>query len=265
ASVVDDGDGTEVGSSVPVSGSDDDSDPSGSVPVSGGGGVEAEAPLWFEPGSEFSLSGSDYRLAIRSGETRTAGLTFVSYSPVDVTYPLYWILGDLPAGVSVVSVLPESVLVPAGETVVVPVELAAAANADPTGVARRMSVVALHPTLPGGHDPAGGSILVQVVESTAVIGPVLGSDLAVVSGGEVTVWDVLANDAGGDNELDPGSVSIVSQPERGLLVANPDGTISVDVTGIGPVSTWLYDGKYEVCDIAGHCATTDIAIETTTG
>ncbi|MCP3879000.1 MAG: hypothetical protein GY701_11515 [Sulfitobacter sp.] len=191
------------------------------------------------------------------------GLTFTSYAPSEVTYPLDWVDEDLPSGVSVVSVLPGSVVVPAGETVTVEVDLAAGATADPVGLGGQVYVEALHPT--AGNTPGWGAILIQVVEPTAVVGPVLGSDLAVVAGGEVTVWDVLANDVGGDSELDPGSVRIVTQPELGLLVANPDGTISVDVTGMRPAIVGIFGGEYEVCDIAGHCATTDIDIEPALG
>ena len=133
------------------------------------------------------------------------------------------------------------------------------------GRTRQLNVSVKDPARPDGPGLTAARILVDVVDAGTVVGPAAGADVAVVASGSVFAWDVVGNDAAGDAVLDLGSLRIVSQPEQTYgpvsLTANADGTVTVDVSAIEGHAFAIFDGSYEVCDVNGVCATTDITIQ----
>ncbi|HAZ44152.1 MAG TPA: hypothetical protein DCZ55_06635 [Cyanobacteria bacterium UBA11371] len=74
---------------------------------------------------------------------------------------------------------------------------------------------------------------------------------------------VLGNDSDPDNNLNPGSVTIITNPGRGTVTPNPDGTITYTP---GPGFTSGTDTfEYQVCDTVGLCdrAIVSVTIPTT--
>ncbi|MCG3209027.1 MAG: hypothetical protein FOGNACKC_02643 [Anaerolineae bacterium] len=71
---------------------------------------------------------------------------------------------------------------------------------------------------------------------------------------------VLGNDSDPENNLDPTSVSVVSEPEHGEVTVNPDGTITYtpdpDYNGSDTFT-------YQVCDTDGLCDTATVTVNVT--
>jgi len=87
-------------------------------------------------------------------------------------------------------------------------------------------------------DDQGATSNAATVTVTVNLAPVANDDAATVDQGAATTIDVLGNDADVDGTLDTGSVTIVTPPQHGTAVVNPDGTI-----------TYTHDGTSAASDI----------------
>jgi large repetitive protein len=70
------------------------------------------------------------------------------------------------------------------------------------------------------------SAIVTIAVSTTNLPPTAVVDRLSVKGGVVSVVAILENDTDPNNNLDPGSVTIVGDPANGVATANSDGTIT---------------------------------------
>jgi uncharacterized repeat protein (TIGR01451 family) len=88
--------------------------------------------------------------------------------------------------------------------------------------------------------------------------PVANDDSTSTNPGVPVNIPVLGNDSDPDNNLNPGSVTIITNPGRGTVTPNPDGTITYTP---GPGFTSGTDTfVYQVCDTSGLCDTATVTV-----
>ncbi len=93
--------------------------------------------------------------------------------------------------------------------------------------------------------------------------PAANDDYAEVEQGGLITVDELLNDGDFDNDLDPTSVSIVSDPiSQAFATILSDGKIEVDYSAI-PNFLGTDTLRYEVCDKSGNCVQANIIIRVT--
>lgn len=87
--------------------------------------------------------------------------------------------------------------------------------------------------------------------------PVANNDFDSTNEDTAVVVGVAGNDSDIDGNLDPSSVSVVSQPENGTVVPNADGTLTytpnLNFSGADSFS-------YQICDTKGVCDTATVAV-----
>ncbi|WP_084555779.1 Ig-like domain-containing protein [Alkaliflexus imshenetskii] len=87
--------------------------------------------------------------------------------------------------------------------------------------------------------------------------PVAVDDAVTINEDETTIIHVLSNDTDPQDNIDPTTVSIITQPTRGSAVPNPDGTITYT-----PNKDYYGTDSfvYRVCDLTGYCDEARVSI-----
>ena len=73
-------------------------------------------------------------------------------------------------------------------------------------------------------------------------------------------WDVAANDSDANGDLDPTSLTVLTQPMHGALVNNGDGTVTYTPN---PEYSGPDSFTYEICDLNGSCDATTVSVTVT--
>lgn len=85
--------------------------------------------------------------------------------------------------------------------------------------------------------------------------PRLAADAGISTAGQAVIIDVLANDDGGDDPVDPDTLAIATLPGHGVVSVNDDHTLTYTPEP-GYVGTDHF--RYSVCDTLGSCGEANV-------